>query len=87
MTSSSAKHSLSDKPVRLSDGGGLYLGDRTERRQALALEMHRFAGKEKRLALGTYPETSLAEVRERHVQARKLLKSGIDPGEQRKVEN
>ncbi|HEL3759483.1 TPA: integrase arm-type DNA-binding domain-containing protein [Stenotrophomonas maltophilia] len=75
----------SDKPVRLFDGGGLYL-EIAPSGGKLWRWKYRFAGKEKRLALGTYPETSLAEVRERHVQARKLLKSGIDPGEQRKVE-
>ena len=39
-----------------------------------------FEGKEKLLSLGTYPETSLAEAREKHAAARKQLQAGIDPG-------
>ncbi len=40
---------------------------------------YRFAGKEKALALGVYPEVRLAEARERRDQARKTLANGIDP--------
>jgi len=40
---------------------------------------YRFMGKEKVLALGVYPEVTLAEAREKKNQARKLLASGIDP--------
>ncbi len=45
---------------------------------------YRFAGKEKLLAFGTYPEVSLAEARERHAQARKALSAGNDPAEVKK---
>src|SRR5690606_12665704 len=38
------------------------------------------------LSLGTYPDVSLANARERHAAARKLLAEGIDPGEQRKAQ-
>ena len=38
-----------------------------------------FAGKEKLLALGVYPEVSLGEARERRAQARKTLAAGNDP--------
>ena len=37
---------------------------------------YRFIGKEKLLALGVYPETSLAEAREKLLRARKLLEGG-----------
>ena len=43
-----------------------------------------FAGKEKLLALGVYPEISLADARERRAQARKVLAAGNDPGEAKK---
>jgi hypothetical protein len=33
-----------------------------------------------------YPETTLAQARERHQAARKLLDSGIDPAEQKKAD-
>ena len=44
-----------------------------------------FGGKEKLLALGTYPDVSLAGARKRRDEARTLLADGIDPGEQRKA--
>ena len=43
-----------------------------------------FAGKEKLLALGVYPEITLADARERRAQARKVLAAGNDPGEVKK---
>ena len=46
---------------------------------------YRFGGKEKRLSLGTYPDTGLADAREKRDAARKLLAAGVDPGEQRKA--
>jgi integrase len=42
-------------------------------------------GKEKLLSLGTYPEVSLKEARERRDNARKLLATDVDPGENRKA--
>ena len=74
-----------DKPQKLADGGGLYLllnpnGSRWWRYK------YRFEGKEKLLSLGTYPETSLAEAREKHAAARKRLQAGTDPGAHRKAE-
>ncbi len=44
------------------------------------------AGKEKMLALGMYPETSLKEARAHRDDARKLIANGSDPGEVRKAE-
>lgn len=40
---------------------------------------YRFAGKQKTLALGVYPDVSLLDARERREAARKLLANGIDP--------
>lgn len=45
---------------------------------------YRFNGKPCRLELGTYPLTSLAEARNRHNAARKLLDEGQDPAEVRR---
>lgn len=72
------------KTQKLADGGGLYL-EVTPAGGKLWRYKYRFGGKEKRLALGAYPEISLKDVRERHLQARKLLADGIDPGEHRKA--
>jgi len=47
---------------------------------------YRFEGKEKLLSLGTYPDVSLADARERRDAARKLLAQGVDPGAARKEE-
>ncbi|MFP1130794.1 tyrosine-type recombinase/integrase [Asticcacaulis sp. W401b] len=38
---------------------------------------------EKKLGLGTYPEVSLKEARERRDEARRMLANGIDPAEQK----
>lgn len=38
-----------------------------------------FAGKRCRMVLGSYPSTSLAEAREKHMQALLVLKKGVDP--------
>lgn len=46
---------------------------------------YRFGGKQKTLALGTYPATTLADARQRREDARVLLARGIDPGEHRKA--
>jgi integrase len=73
-----------DKPVRMFDGGGLYLEVSPSGGKLWRLK-YRFMGKEKRLALGTYPEVTLADARDRRSEARKLLASEIDPGEHRKA--
>ena len=80
-----AKAKPADKPQRLFDGGGLYL-EIMPTGGKLWRWKYRHAGKEKRLALGAFPEVSLAEVRDKHAAARKLLAAGIDPGEQRKAQ-
>ena len=72
------------KPFRIADGGGLYL-EVTTSGGKLWRYKYRFGGKEKRLALGAYPDISLKDARERHLQARRLLADSIDPSEQRKA--
>lgn len=71
------------KTQRLFDGGGLYLEVSPKGGKWWRFK-YRFAGKEKRLSLGTYPDISLKEAREKRDAERKLLRAGIDPGEQRK---
>lgn len=74
-----------EKPYKLSDGGGLYLEVTTNGSRYWRLK-YRYAGKEKRLAFGVYPEVSLAEAREKREAAKKLLSAGSDPGELKKAE-
>ena len=47
---------------------------------------YRFAGKQKTLALGVYPEVSLSDARERREAARKVLANGADPSAVRKAQ-
>lgn len=79
------KAKATDKTQRLFDGGGLYL-EVTPAGGKLWRQKYRIAGKEKRLAHGTYPEVTLALARERRDAARRLLASGVDPGEHRRAE-
>ena len=73
----------SEKTQRLFDGLGLYLEISPKGGKWWRLK-YRYAGKEKRLSLGTYPDTSLKAARDRRDEARKLLREGIDPSEHRK---
>jgi integrase len=70
---------------KLFDGGGLYLLIAPTGGKWWRLK-YRFGGKEKLLSLGTYPGVGLREARERRESARRLLRSGIDPSEQRKTQ-
>ena len=72
------------KTRKLSDGKWLYLelspaGGRWWRLK------YRIAGVEKRISLGTYPETSLKAAREKIEEARALVAQGIDPSQARKA--
>lgn len=58
-----------EKPYKLSDGGGLYLEVTTNGSRYWRLK-YRYAGKEKRLAFGVYPEVSLAQAREKRDAAK-----------------
>ncbi|MCE2946124.1 MAG: tyrosine-type recombinase/integrase [bacterium] len=73
------------KPVKLFDGGGLFLLVTPEGGKRWRLK-YRAAGKEKLLALGVYPDVSLKQARTRRDDARRLLAEGTDPGEQRKAD-
>jgi integrase len=45
---------------------------------------YRYAGKERVLALGVYPEVTLAEARDKRDAARRLLRDGIDPSQKKR---
>jgi integrase len=63
---------------KLFDGGGLFLLV-TPKGGKYWRYKYRLAGKEKKASLGTYPETSLAEAREKHAEMRKQVERGDDP--------
>jgi hypothetical protein len=73
------------KPYKLADGSGMYLEVLPNGSKYWRLK-YRYAGKEKRLALGVYPEVTLKEARSKRLEARKRLAEGIDPGNQRRQE-
>ncbi|AEG11679.1 integrase family protein [Shewanella baltica OS183] len=76
-----------DKPYRLSDGGGLYLYVRSA--AAVSWEFRYIrpsTSKPTYFGLGSYPDVSLAEARERALIARKQVADAIDP-QLLKVEN
>ena len=73
------KAKVTDKPHKLADGGGLFLLVHPNGSKYWRIA-YRFAGKQKTLAVGIYPDVSLADARDRREQARKLLANDTDPG-------
>ncbi len=74
-----------EKPRKLADGCGMFLlinpdGARYRRMG------YRFAGTERLLAFGKYPEVSLAEARAKRTAAREQIKAGIDPAQAKRIE-
>lgn len=69
----------SAKPGKHFDGNGLYV-EVTPSGSRLWRLKYRFAGREKRLSYGAFPEVGIAEARQRATKARALLRDGIDPG-------
>jgi hypothetical protein len=63
--------------AKLSDGGGLYL-ELHKNGSKYWRYKYRILGKEKVLALGVYPEVTLAEAREEHKKAHKLVSQGFE---------
>jgi len=74
-----------EKPYKKSDGGGLFLLVEKSGSRLWRLA-YRFDGKQKLLALGAYPEVSLADARQARDANKTLLAKGIDPSVQRKLD-
>lgn len=74
-----------DKDYKLYDEKGMYVLIHKNGGRYFRLK-YRINGKEKVLALGTYPETSLKEAREKRDTAKKQISDGIDPSITRKIE-
>jgi len=71
------------KPYKLADGGGLYLLINSNGSKYWRLK-YRYGGKEKVLALGVYPDVSLALARDGRQEAKKHLRDFVDPSKVRK---
>jgi integrase len=78
------KSKFIDKPFKLADEKGLYL---LVNQQGKYWRLdYRYFEKRKTLALGVYPDTTLAKAREKRDSARTLLADGVDPGENKKAQ-
>lgn len=73
----------STKIVSLSDGQGLELRVSPNGSRGWRLRYTRPNGKRNMTSLGSYPEVSLAEAREKRTEIRRQLAQGIDPVEQK----
>lgn len=74
-----------DKKIKcVTDEKGLYLEVRPNGALYWRLK-YRHAGRENRLSMGVYPETTLKAARSARDAARKLLNQGIDPSQDRKA--
>lgn len=68
---------------KLCDGDGLQLWVQPNGSRLWQMA-YRFNGKQRQMALGPYPDVSLAEARDKRYSIRRLLRDGIDPAEQKK---
>jgi integrase len=80
-----AKTVAKDKPIKLSDGGGLHLLVQPSGGKLWRFR-YRFAGKENMLSLGSFPIIKLSEARAKRDEAKKLLAEGTDPSVKRKLD-
>ncbi|WP_069786502.1 integrase domain-containing protein [Pseudomonas salomonii] len=73
-----------DKDYVLTDGDGLQLRVRVNRSMQWNFNYRHPVTKNRiNMALGSYPEVSLAQARKKTVEARELLAQGVDPNAQR----
>jgi hypothetical protein len=71
--------------ARFTDGGGLYL-EVSPNGSKRWFWKYTSAGKEKRLALGSYPDVSVKQARADRDDARKVHRTGIDPVQKKQVD-
>jgi Arm domain-containing DNA-binding protein/integrase-like protein len=67
-----------------TDGGGLQLWVTPSGAKLWNLA-YRFAGKQRKLAIGAYPVIPLKEARARRDQAKRQLDAGLDPSQQKRL--
>ena len=71
------------KPYKLFDGKGLYLEVTPKSSKLWRLKFHHL-NKERRLAIGSYPETPLKLAREKRDEARRLIAENKDPVQEKR---
>lgn len=72
------------KTQKISDGKGLYLEVNSKGSKYWRLK-YSINGKEKRLALGVYPDVTLKQARKATDKARELIARNIDPSAEKKA--
>ena len=70
------------KPTKIADGGGLFLYVTPAGGKLWRLK-YRMDGREKLLAIGSYPEIGLSDARKRRDEARTLIAEGKDPSREK----
>ncbi|HET9630694.1 MAG TPA: integrase arm-type DNA-binding domain-containing protein, partial [Novosphingobium sp.] len=71
-----------DKPIKLADGAGMFLLVTPAGGKLWRLK-YRIDGREKLLAIGSYPELSLSDARKRREEARAMIAQGKDPSREK----
>lgn len=79
-----AARATEGRTVKLSDGGGLQLWVQPTGARLWNLA-YRFAGKQRKLAIGAYPQITLKEARVRRDEAKRQLDAGLDPSQQKQL--
>jgi integrase len=74
-----------DRAYKISDAGGLHLLINPNGSKLWRLA-YRFAGKQKLLAFGRYPDVTLSEARDKREAAKRTLRDGRDPSVQAKLD-
>lgn len=74
-----------EKEYRLFDGGGLYLAVTPSGGKLWRIK-YRFEGKAKELHLGAYPVITLADARQKLLDAKRTIANGVDPGAIKKAQ-
>lgn len=74
-----------DRDYKLTDAGGLYALVRANGSKLWQMR-YRFAGKQRTLSIGAYPDVPLAQARAKRDAAKAQLRAGQDPSHAKKIE-
>jgi integrase len=72
-----------EKPYKLFDGGGLFLNVAPSGSRTWRFKFRQSNGKENTLTFGPYPEITLQDAREKRLETRRLMLTGVDPAKHR----
>jgi integrase len=74
-----------EKPIKLFDGGGLFLHVMPTGSKIWRVA-YRVDGNQKMFTVGRYPEVTLAQARDKCLEARKLMVSEVDPVQKKRAD-